>query len=579
MLNAKLPTGYGKTLAACYVYSLKLRAGLTNRMLVIFPSDSQLEQFVRDGHRDLRDAGVTGSVKIIDVRHAGARAVRDHRKNLAQVYVITIQSLVESRGYQNVTDLLETGQWMIVVDEYHHYGIDKKWGRTVLGLNRAFLLTMSATPTRPDDDSAFGVPHVTVKYRDAADEGVIKRMVAHAYSYRIDATNEETLQTQSWTTDELAKEAGGDSPEKIERLRVKRKMRWSPKYVSPLIRNPIERMIYDRTETGHFLQAHITAMCVSHAQVVCEQVAAMYPELRVDWVGTGEDGRTIEENKDVLDRFCPAKDDNGRRNPSLDILVHVGMAGEGMDSIHVSEIVLLCNASLCNRILQIVGRGARNLHGVECNVSFDSSSEFAVKNYVGSAIMDAMDLDPPRPDDTLPKSPPPEGDPDWPPEPPANPDIFIDHIELLRIDSGDQGVGRMASVLERHGAGLDFAGMRSDPKHPDWRIVIDDYRTMRRIEAEEHDERAVIEQWKDKVKFVMMNLASIVVLIMKKEGKQIDDEKRLRGAIKTTINGRKKGLFGAVENDVELLKKHYGWCVALDRDLRERRSLPSWLWL
>ena len=121
--------------------------------------------------------------------------------------------------------------------------------------------------------------------------------------------------------------------------------------------------------------------------------------------------------------------------------------------------------------------------------------------------------------------------------------------------------------------------MRSDPKHPDWKIVIDDYRTMRKIEAEEHDERAVIEQWKDKVKFVMINLASIVVLIMKKDGRRIDDEKRLRGAIKNAINGRKKGLFGAVENDIDLLKKHYGWCVALDRDLRERKSLPSWLWL
>ena len=182
---------------------------------------------------------------------------------------------------------------MIVVDEYHHhYGIGKAWGRAVLVLNRAFLLAMSATPTRPDDDIAFGTPHVTVKYREAVDEGAIKRLVAHAYSYRIETTNEETLQTQIWTTDELAKEAGGDAPEKIERLRIKRKMRWSPKYVSPLIRTPIERMIKDRMATGHPLQVHITAMCVSHAQIVCEQVAAMYPELRVDWVGTGEDGRT-----------------------------------------------------------------------------------------------------------------------------------------------------------------------------------------------------------------------------------------------------------------------------------------------
>ena len=580
MLNAKLPTGYGKTLAACYVYFVKKHLGLANRLVIVFPSDSQLEQFVRDGHRDLRDAGVDGPVKIIDVRHAGARAVRDHRKNVAQVFVITIQSLIESRGYQNVVDLLETGQWMVVVDEYHHYGIDKTWGRTVLGLNRSFLLAMSATPTRPDDDSAFGIPHVTVKYREAVDEGAIKRLVAHAYSYRIETTDDETLQKRLWTTDELTREAGGDAPEKIERLRIKRKMRWSPKYVSPLVRIPIERMIKDRMATGLPLQVHVTAMCVSHCQIVCEQIADMFPELRVDWVGTGEDGRSPEANDDVLKRFCPPKDENGLRHPTLDVLVHVGMAGEGLDSIHVSEIVLLCNASFCNRILQIIGRGARNLPGVECNVSFDSSSEFAVKQYVGAAIMDAMDFNPPREEDVELEPPSPSGGEDqWPPEPPGEPDIHIENIELIHIDSGSEGVQRMASVLERHGAGLDFVAMRSDPAHPDWKIVINDYRTMRRIEAEEHDERAVIEQWRDKVKLVMINLASIVVIILKKDGRKIDDEKRLRGAIKNAINSRKKQLFGAVENDIEILQKHYGWCVALDRDLRERKSLPPWLWL
>jgi superfamily II DNA or RNA helicase len=575
MLNAKLPTGYGKTLAACYVYSIKQRLGLANRLLVIFPSDSQLEQFVRDGHRDLRDAGVSGPVKIIDVRHAGARAVRDHRKNLAQVYVITIQSLIESRGFQNVTDLLETGQWMIVVDEYHHYGIEKAWGRTALGLNRSFLLAMSATPTRPGDDSAFGQPHVTVKYRDAVDEGAIKRLVANAYSYRIETTNEETLQTQIWTTEELTREAGGDAPETIERLRIRRKMRWSPRYVSPLVSIPIERMIKDRIATGHNLQVHITAMCVSHAQIVCEQVKTLYPELRVDWVGTGLNGRPSEENEDVLKRFCPPKDDDGIRHPELDVLVHVGMAGEGLDSIHVSEIVLLCNASICNRILQIIGRGARNLPGVECHVSFDSSSEFAAKKYVGSAIMDAMDFDPPLKEDDDEGCD--DGDDEWPPEPPADPDIRIENIELLHIDTGNEGVQRMARVLEQHGADLDFAAMRNDPAHPHWQTVINDFRTMRKIELEGHDERAIVEQWREKVKYATINLASIVVLLLKKNGRQIDNEKQLRGAIKHAINNRKMKMFGAVENDADILKKHYGWCVALDRDLRERKSLPSWL--
>jgi superfamily II DNA or RNA helicase len=576
LLNVKLPTGYGKTLTACYVYAVKQSSGLANRLLIIFPSEAQLDQFIGDGHRDLRDAGVTGPTKIVDIRHAGRRAYRDHRSNIAQVFVITVQSLIEQRGLENVIELLELGQWMVVVDEYHHYGISKTWGRTILGLNRAFLLTMSATPSRPMDDSAFGIPHVSVSYRDAVKERVVKRLCAHAYSYRVETVTTDTLETQIWTTEELVKAAGGDE-EKIERLIIKRKMRWSPKYVAPLVTIPIERMLAERRTTGHKLQVLISAMCVSHARLVAEQITDWYPELRVDWVGTGQDGRDVDVNRRVLKEFCPPKDEDGKRTPTLDVLVHVGMAGEGMDSIHVSEVVLLCNASVCNNILQIIGRGARYLPGVGCNVSFDSSSEFAIKQYIGEAIMDAMDFVPPQPDLEPPK--PSSSDDDWPAEPPADPGVQIANIELLHIDSGDDGVQRMARLMELHGAQLNFDGMRKDPSHCDWAVAIDVYRMMRRKEAEAHDERAIIEQRRDKVAYQVTLLASIVILLMKKGGQQIDDEKKLRGMIKTAINTRKKYFCGSIENDLEILKKHYGWCVALDRDLRERRSLPAWLQL
>ena len=55
----------------------------------------------------------------------------------------------------------------------------------------------------------------------------------------------------------------------------------------------------------------------------------MFPELRIDWVGTGMNGRSDGENKAILRKFCPDKVD-GKRRPQdvrLDVLVHVGMAG------------------------------------------------------------------------------------------------------------------------------------------------------------------------------------------------------------------------------------------------------------
>jgi superfamily II DNA or RNA helicase len=574
LLNVKLPTGYGKTLAACYVYSIKKWGGVVNRLLLIFPTDGQAEQFIKNGHKDLVDAGIDGPTKIVDVRHSGAQCLKHHRGNTSQVFVITIQSLIESRGFDNVSRLLETGQWMIVVDEYHHYGVGKSWGRTVLRLNRAFLLAMSATPSRPNDDSAFGTPHVDVSYRFAVEEGACKRLRAHAYNYRIEAIGEDG--DIVFTTADLIKAAGGDTPEKIEKVRIERKMRWSPRYVSPLLHVPIDRMIGERIATRHPLQVLISAMCVSHAELICEQVRAMYPELQSDWVGTGQNGRSDEENDRILTRFCPPKDEHGERHPTLDILVHVGMAGEGLDTVHVSEVVLMCNASICNRILQIIGRGARQLSGVVCNVSFDSSSEFAAKGYVGEAIMDAMDLEPPKKDD----NPPDEDDPEWPKELPENPEIHISNIELLNIDSGMDGVRHMAKVMEALSPkALDFDALRHDKDHSDWSKVIDTYRQMRKIEAEEHDERAIIEQWREKVKFAMIDLTTVALLTLKKQGVEVNSHNRmtLRGVIKKRINERKKQFLGEVSNDLELLKKHYGWCKSLDRDLRERQSVPSWL--
>ena len=127
---------------------------------------------------------------------------------------------------------------------------------------------MSATPYRPSDDSAFGAPQVDVSYRQAVKESAVKELQGHAYHYKIDAID-ESGELVSFTTAELIEAAGGDSQEKIDKLT--RKMRFSPKYISPLITNPIDRMLRDRLRTGMQLQAIIGCMSVSHANLVFEQ--------------------------------------------------------------------------------------------------------------------------------------------------------------------------------------------------------------------------------------------------------------------------------------------------------------------
>lgn len=76
----------------------------------------------------------------------------------------------------------------------------------------------------------------------------------------------------------------------------------------------------------------------------------MFPELSVEWVGTGSNGRSDKDNRDILRRFCPPKVDGKRRKQDidLDVLVHVGMAGEGLDTVFVSEVIHLNPANRNN---------------------------------------------------------------------------------------------------------------------------------------------------------------------------------------------------------------------------------------
>ena len=75
------------------------------------------------------------------------------------------------------------------------------------------------------------------------------------------------------------------------------------------------------------------------------------------------------------------------------------MAGEGLDTCNVSEIVHLNSAGINNSNNQENGRAARFLEDVTGHINFDSSSEYAGKGYLGEKIMDAMSFQMPKPSD------------------------------------------------------------------------------------------------------------------------------------------------------------------------------------
>lgn len=566
-LCAQLPTGYGKTFTSACVFSTLQRQGRVDRLLYLVPSTGQLDQFVQDGASDLHAASVEGGHYVCDVAfHGAAQTIRQHRMGTHQVFACTIQGLSSAGTGAIIRALMETGRWMICVDEYHHYGVDKTWGRSVIELERLpsceFLLAMSATPFRTGDDSAFGKPDVTVTYKRAVKENAVKPLMCHGYTYRVDAIDNGDV--VSYTTQELADKAGDSCPEALER--VFREMRWSPKYISPLVDAPITRMLRNRIETGYKLQALIGAFCCSHAQLVCEQVRAMFPEISVDWVGTGTNGRSDGENRSVLAKFCPQKRD-GKRHQSdikLDVLVHVGMAGEGLDTVYVSEVIHLNPANRNNSNDQENGRAARYLPDVTGFINCESGTDYA-KDFVGDRIELAFDTPP----GNVPDEDPDEQTPDQAqlelPLLPEQPSIQIVNCELIEINTGE--VARMEQAVSAS------TGLPLDS--PELKIkAIEIYKQYRREEAERFNDRAVVEQWCEVVSNALSVVTRRVAQLMTGAGGRMD--KSLIGDIKKRINTRKKRALGAVDRDVENLRRHYGWLKSLELELLEQ-GVPSWL--
>lgn len=565
-LNVKLPTGYGKTFTALSIYSVLQSLGEVNRLLVIFPTDAQLLQFEESAGRAMEKCAVDGPKSVCDIRFFGVEAIAKHQKNQCQVFGITVQSLICARGMDNVSTLLGRGRWMIVVDEYHHYGIDLPFGQAVSSLSHTFLLCMSATPYRPGQDGAFGSPDVEVTYRNAVKQNAVKPLRGHSYNYKIDAITDEN-ELITFTTEEIVAEAGSNSPKSIQKMIYDRKLRWSPQYVSPLVSNPLSRMIAERVKSGYRLQAIVGAMCVSHAEMVCEQIRSAFPDLMCEWVGTGDDGKPTEENRKLLKRFAPT---DGAEH-TIDVLVHVGMAGEGLDTVHVSEVIHLNAASVNNTNNQENGRASRYLAGITGNINFDAGSGYAANKYVGSSIMDAMDDLPAssvEADEPRDKN---DSEDVW--ELPLQPTIRIVNAECTSIDSGDIEVKHMANQLFNLVEEFTMLDLEDESSEL-WKFAIEGVRKMRSQDAAVHNERSVILQWEEAVKNATSTVTGNAIRLMSKGGIRVD--KSLIGDIKKRVNSRKKRDLGTAEKTVDSLRAHYQWLTNINGRF-ESEGVPQWL--
>jgi len=561
-LNIKLPTGYGKTYVALGSYSILRHSGIVTRNLIVVPTVAQLEQLKE---AKLNDYGLDG--EIVDVGFYGTEAIKKHRQGKGQIFAVTIQSLLKNAGLVVDTMMQDESRWMVTIDEYHHYGAGLSFTKAIDSLPSRYRLCLSATPVRPNDDLAFGKPDVSVTYREAATlENVVKELTGEAYYYVLDLVDENG-DVRSLSVEELTEEAGSSSPDAIESLIIKRRMRWSPKYISPLISTPLLRMMNTRIRTGARAKAIVGAMCVSHAELIKKQIESTFPALSVDWVGTGENGRLAKVNKQVVSDF--------RNGCGADVLVHVGIAGEGLDVPEITEVIHCNSAGLNVSNNQENGRGARSCDRLPiCHISFDSSSEYAIRGFVGDAIMDAMDFNDPSPEtDEGEDIDNPRKD-DWDDLP--NELLEIENIRLDRIDTGDPEVVEVTRKLATDKfSDLDADVVMKDEGHPLRELVAGMILDMRNNQAKSLNEEHNIEKLSSDLKVAVNVLAGNVVKRTCRES-GIRFDRSMIGDICKRIRTRLKRDCGPVVKDIERLRQHYAALKAYEVKIKAG-EVPSWL--
>lgn len=561
-LNVKWPGGYGKSLGIALGFRSVIEKGTCNRLLVIVANDTQRKQMVNDFRHDCLDVGVHVD-HVWQVTNEPS-TFRANRKNKAQVFVTTIQHLSRCLASESNTVLAlmrDHGDWIVAADEYHHYAVEADWGNALVPIveQAIFTLAMSATPDRDGSPTIFGSPEpsVSVAYRDARDEGAVKYIVRRCYDYRVDYIDRhgEPVQFQTEDLRSSIRSLGLS----VSEFEAKQNLRYSSKYVLPIVHEPINRLIEKRIRFSKPVQMLVRAMTCDHAAVVCEQVRAVAGDLRVDWIGTGPNGRTDFENEQIKRKFCPPKDKAGNRPaPDLDVLVQVGMADEGFDSILVAEIVDLAIVTLngaANRTKQFYKRGTRFVtDGLDLHINVGTDHPIAGEGDIEDWIDSCRPISAKEPIDGGERPEP--GDWDFPDE-----DWFISQEELTDCQLKEIIVDpRFQQVVKNE---CDFEP--TDEQVKNW------FRKAMRMQAEEDQEELSLSQMRSKLDQLAGKVAYSVV---KQSG---EFEKSALNDTKKRINGRMRRAFGERKAMLkDELMQAFNWLKGVHESVQDG-DCPVWL--
>jgi hypothetical protein len=578
LLNVQWPGGYGKSIGIALGYKAKKLAGVVDRLLVVVANDTQRMQAVNDfaGDASLVDLRLDGDVWQLDKEPVTYRYSKESR---ADVFVVTIQGVDASYKSELAflkSMLKDTGSsWMVAADEYHHYATDRPWGDALKSFcdmdEVAFTMATSATPSRDGTPTIFGSPHLKVTYREGRDQGALKTMLAKHYRYNVEYLQDGEILT--FTTDDLRTQING--AKNVDKFEVQNDLRHTSKYIYPLLSEPLIRLAARRDATGKPLQCLVRAAGCEHAKSICQQLRDITEGFDIDWIGTGEYGRTTEDNRRIRAAFCPPKDKNGiRPEPTLDVLVQVGMAGEGFDTVYVAEIIDLAIRRLegtANETAQFYLRGSRSIPGVDeehqvCYVNVPSDHPLAG---VDEQLMDWLDS--PKDPRELPLPPKDTGSPDdisdWPPLPDLETLNELKLVDLIEICDEEVENAFKNAKEEDSTFDLDITNPEHVERVRGWMKVVKNQRAKEESEQERCKKvRGLIDRFAGR-------LASTVI----KKTHVGSYAKHMIGDKKKKVNSHLKYKFGP-RNDMteERLDIVYRYCQGLEDSVRAG-EIPSWL--
>lgn len=543
-------------------------------MLIVVPTDQQRSQYIEGLREDLIMLGLP-SREIQRCDNQAGWVIKECHQNTSEIFIAGVQSISSNPGYY--ADLMSKGRWLVVADEFHHYGDENTWGKSIKELPCEVIMGMSATPIRADEQpTIFGDLNfdVSVSVKDAYEEGAVKRIEARIGDYFVSFSSQEDPEPQNYMMSDMVNIWGktDGTTSSISAYEIKKGIRYHDKYVSEIFLQVLSLWNEYESKWPGQNQILVFAMSCRHAEMVTNLINDIafpgYPSPFADWIGVGEGlvgARTDKENADILTRFQDNK---------LPCLVQVNKAGEGFNNKRCSIGLFLDLVGDTPMKRQHIGRFMRVNPKALDQASVIFVSEDSPARTVLEDIESAFK---PKDDETGPATKPGGGGGGG--KDGSIPDVFIidTQFESERIvypyGSPEKA---MAKYLEK--APIHVRDIY-DKISPDDAMAIfkeevekwlkEEQRKREPVLTEEQKRKQVSEQ-------VKRNTGMLAAIVAKKRyGKSA--QKSVMGDLMRLINSQwKRKYSGHSDMTIEDLKSKNQWLQSIAEEVQEK-GIPTWL--